>query len=335
MIEAFGFAQGSRTQLMTPLSKFRDWGLLLACNLIWGSQFVVYKLVERQVGPAVAALFAISCATMLLIPIVHGKNRRKKGVDKSYGMPVRDMWEFILIGIGGQVVAQLFVAWGVRLTLASNAALLGFSLPVSTALMAYLFLGERMTGVRWLSFGLAIAGVVVCSGISWGELSFGSRRFLLGNVMLFLAVNGGAFYNVYSKKLLRRYSPLEVLLYSYYVAVGFLLPIALYTEPQSFRHLTDFTLTFWVGIILLGVLEYFLAMVIFLSVLTRLDATQAGLMNYSIPFFGVLAASLVLHERLTKFMVLGGLLVLASTLLVTVYEQQSPPTTKPALAGKL
>jgi drug/metabolite transporter (DMT)-like permease len=28
----------------------------------------------------------------------------------------------------------------------------------------------------------------------------------------------------------------------------------------------------------------------------------------------------VLHERLTKFMVFGGLLVLASTLLVTIYE---------------
>jgi drug/metabolite transporter (DMT)-like permease len=105
--------------------------------------------------------------------------------------------------------------------------------------------------------------------------------------------------------------------------VVFLLPIALYTEPQSFRNIADLGPTVWVGIILLGVFQYFLAMVIFLTVLTRLDATQAGLMNYAIPFFGVLTASIVLHERLTKFMLLGGLLVLASTLLVTVYEQNS------------
>jgi drug/metabolite transporter (DMT)-like permease len=63
-------------------------------------------------------------------------------------------------------------------------------------------------------------------------------------------------------------------------------------------------------------------MVIFLNVLTRLDATQAGLSNYLIPFFGVLIAAAVLHERLTMFMVLGGVLVLASTLLVTVYEER-------------
>ena len=61
-------------------------------------------------------------------------------------------------------------------------------------------------------------------------------------------------------------------------------------------------------------------MLIFLSVLTRLDATQAGLSNYLISFFGLIVAFLVLHEHLTKFMIFGGLLVLASTLLVTTYE---------------
>src|SRR5215469_14998054 len=37
--------------------------------------------------------------------------------------------------------------------------------------------------------------------------------------------------------------------------------------------------------------------------------------------FGVVIAAIVLHERLTKFMIAGGILVLASTLLVTVYEE--------------
>jgi len=55
-------------------------------------------------------------------------------------------------------------------------------------------------------------------------------------------------------------------------------------------------------------------------VLSRLDATQAGLMNYLIPVFGLLLAVLILGERLTWAMILGGLLVLGSTLLITVYE---------------
>jgi drug/metabolite transporter (DMT)-like permease len=57
-------------------------------------------------------------------------------------------------------------------------------------------------------------------------------------------------------------------------------------------------------------------------VLARLDATQAGLCNYLIPVFGVVIAAVVLGERLSKFMVAGGMLVLASTLLITAYEER-------------
>jgi drug/metabolite transporter (DMT)-like permease len=256
---------------------------------------------------------------MLLITVLWREKRRHRG--NAGRFPTRDILEFILIGVFGQVVAQLFITWGVRWSLASNAALLMLTLPISTAVMAYFFLGEHMTPVRWVSFVLAIIGVLECSGIDWKELNFTGLRFLLGNLMIFLSVNGSAFYNAYSKKLLKRYSPLQVLLYSYYAVFAFLLPITLYAEPQGFANLPHYNTTVWTGLVLLTLFQYFLSMVIFLNVLTRLDATQAAVSNYLIPFFGVVIAAIVLHERLTRFMVAGGILVLASTLLVTVYEE--------------
>jgi drug/metabolite transporter (DMT)-like permease len=306
---------------LVSLARFRDWVLLLLCNLIWASQFVMVKLVQRQMGPVFATFFPMTLATMLLVPIVRYE-RQGESAGRRSRLPTRDILEFILIGVFGQVVAQLFITWGVRWSLASNAALLMLALPVSTAVMAYFFLGERMTPVRWISFALAIAGVLECSGINWKELNFTSGRFLLGNLMIFLSVNGSAFYNAYSKKLLTRYSPLRVLLYSYYAVFAFLLPITLRVEPQGFRNLPHYDGVVWLGLVTLALCQYFLSMVIFLNVLTRLDATQAGLCNYLIPFFGVVIAALILHERLTKFMIAGGVLVLASTLLVTVYEER-------------
>jgi drug/metabolite transporter (DMT)-like permease len=255
----------------------------------------------------------MAIATLLLIPIV----RRERGTAVRRG----DIWRFVWIGVAGQVVAQLFVTWGTRISLASNAALLSLALPVCTALMAYLILGERMTPVRWVSFALAIAGVLACSGVDWHELDFGSARYLAGNVMILASVNGSAFYNAYSKKLLVRYSPLQVLTYSYYAVMAFLLPITAYSEPDGFAQLPHFTLTVWIGLGILAIFQYFLSMVIFLNVLTRLDATQAAVSNYLIPFFGVVLAAVILGEKLTGFMIAGGVLVLASTLLVTTYEE--------------
>jgi len=298
------------------LDRVRDWGLLLACNLIWSSQFVLVKIVQEQMGPVAATFFPMTLATLMLLPIVW-RERSLKG-----RMPRRDVLEFILIGVFGQVVAQLFITWGVRFSLASNGALLMLALPVSTAVMAYFFLGERMSAVRWVSFALAIGGVIECSGVDWKELDLTSSKFFWGNVMIFLSVNGSAFYNVYSKKLLERYSPLRVLLYSYYAVFAVLLPITIYSEPGSFHDLPRFTTKVWIGLLLLALLQYFLSMVLFLNVLTRLDATQAGLSNYMIPFFGLIISAMVLGERLTTPMIVGGVLVLGSTLLITVYEER-------------
>ena len=299
-------------------ARARDWALLLACNFIWASQFVMVKLVQQSLGPVFATFFPMLIATLLLIPIVARENRAGRPCPCSK----RDVAQFIVLGVLGQVVAQLFITWGVQLSLASNAALISLTLPVSTAVMAYLILGERMTRLRLVSFALAIAGVLQCSGVDWKELNLASGEFLIGNAMVFLSVNGSAFYNTFSKRLLTRYSPLQVLLYSYFAVVAFMGPIAIYAEPASFLKVPSFPPVVWFGLLVLAVFQYLLSMVIFLKVLTRLDATQAALCNYLIPFFGLVIAAAVLGERLTPAMIAGGVLVLASTVMVTVYEDR-------------
>ena len=95
------------------------------------------------------------------------------------------------------------------------------------------------------------------------------------------------------------------------------------SEPATIWSMGSFDLKTWVGLAILAVFQYFLSMVIFLNVLTRLDATQAALSNYLIPFFGVLLAAVVLGERLTWYMVAGGMLVLLSTVIATVLDRSS------------
>jgi drug/metabolite transporter (DMT)-like permease len=281
------------------------------------------KLVFREMGPIFATFFPILIAMLILIPIVH-RERRKNPAARHGWMPWRDIGNFILIGVLGQVVAQLFITWGTGLSLASNAALLMLTLPISTCLMAHFFLGERMTPLRLVSFVLAILGVLASSGINPRELNFTDKRYFWGNLLIFLSVNGSAFYNVYSKKLLTRYTPLQVLLYSFYTVIVFMLPITLAIEPSGFANIPHFSSTAWIGLIGLAALVYVLAMVIFLRVLSRLDAMQVSIMNYLIPFLGVVIAWVVLGETLTLFMILGGILALGSTLLATVFDTATP-----------
>jgi drug/metabolite transporter (DMT)-like permease len=312
-------------------SKLVDWTLLIVCNLIWASQFVLAKLVQEQMGPIFATLLPMALATACLVPLVR-RQRSQRGTRPP--ISAADMLRFAVIGVFGQVLAQLGVTWGVRLAPASNAALLSLTLPIATAVIAFMLLGERMTLVRWVSFGLAVAGVLQCSGVEWNDLRFSSGGILAGNLLIMLGVLGSAFYNVYGKKLLHRYTPLEVLLYSYYAVLLCLIPLTLYLEPESLDIVGLFGPKVWLGVLLLAALQYFLSMILFLTVLTRLDAVQAGLSNYLIPVFGVVIAAIILGERLTARMAIGGLVVLGSTLLITVYEEHYVPRMAAAAARR-
>ena len=63
---------------------------------------------------------------------------------------------------------------------------------------------------------------------------------------------------------------------------------------------------------------------LFLKALKHLDAIQAALSNYLIAFFGLPIAAIWLGERLTVYAIAGGVLVLFSTLLITIWEDLRP-----------
>ncbi len=113
---------------MVDLQRLKDWALLILCNLIWASQFVMVKLVQREMGPVFATFFPMTLATVILFVVV--KSRRGEARPAlGARMPRRDVLDFLLIGVFGQVAAQLFITWGTGLSLASNAASRGEFLP--------------------------------------------------------------------------------------------------------------------------------------------------------------------------------------------------------------
>ncbi len=66
-------------------------------------------------------------------------------------------------------------------------------------------------------------------------------------------------------------------------------------------------------------------MILFLKALKNLDAIQAGLTNYLITFFGLPIAVICLGERMSFMAIIGGFLILGSTLLITLNNRKSNP----------
>jgi drug/metabolite transporter (DMT)-like permease len=296
-----------------------SWLLLFACNLMWALQFTCIKLVQDQVGSLVTVWGPMTLATIMLYPLVTMERRAGSG---NRIRRRKDAWLFLVLAVVGVFPGQVVVTWGTRMSLASNAALLALTLPVSTAILAVILLGEKMTPVRWISFAMAIVGVLMCSGLDFRGLNFG-KSYLLGNALVFLGTLGSAFYNSYGKKVLERYSPLEMLFYTYVAMFLVMTPLVLLKERGVVTEVPRFTAATWAGLLLLTFFHNYLSMVLFLKALKQLDAIQAALSNYLITFFGIPIAAVWLGERLRPATIVGGAVVLGSTLMVTLWDSKA------------
>jgi drug/metabolite transporter (DMT)-like permease len=188
--------------------------------------------------------------------------------------------------------------------------------------MAVLLLGERMTAVRWVSFGLAIGGVLMVSDIDWHSVEIFRGTYLVGNLLILTSCLGSAFYNTYSKKLLQTLNPVQLLVYSFLVAdLGLLLCMLLFERP-SISQLLSLGLSVWGSLLTIAIFSLSVSMLLFFWVIDKIDVTQASLSIYLLPVFGVLLSTVFVRERLTSQLVLGGLLVFLGTFLVTVYEER-------------
>jgi len=291
-----------------------SWALLFACNLMWSLQFTCIKLTQDQVGPYFTVWGPMLIAVILLAPFVLRDFKKE-------GKKIRDVLIFVQLAILGAFPAQVLITWGTQYSLASNSAILTLTLPVITALFAFFMLKEKMNRVRWLSFIIAITGVLLISTGDIKQLNF-SSKYAIGNILIFLAIVGNSYFNVGCKKVSSRYSEIEMVFYTYVVIVLLLTPLVICFERDVFARIPHFTGQTWIGLLLLTIFHNFLSMVLFFKALKVLDAMQVALSNYLITFFGLPIAMIWLGEKLGIQSLTGGALVLISTLLITVADSR-------------
>ena len=294
---------------------FIAWVVLLFCNLIWSFHFTSIKLTQDQVGPYFTVWAPMLLATIFLAPFVIKDFRKGK-------KKIKDILIFVQLGALGAFPSQVLMTYGTQYSLASNSAILVLALPVITAVFAFFILNEKMNRLRWISFGIAIVGVLLCSTDDIKNMDL-SSKYALGNLLIFLAIIGNGYYNVGCKKVAEQYTEMEMVFYTYLVLVIMLTPLVLYYEPEMFAKVPAFTAKTWLGMGSLTLFHNFLSMILFFKVLKYLDATQVALSNYMITFLGIPIAAIFLGESLKVPAIIGGILVLISTLILTIVDNRT------------
>jgi drug/metabolite transporter (DMT)-like permease len=301
---------------------FINVGWLVLMNLVWGGQFPVYKHAADYLSDSALSFYTFALAILMLLPFMLRERRaaRRTGhADPQQSLPF-DFKSFLMLG-AAILPPSIGLSWGIEHSSGSNGAILYLSVPILMLVLAVPLLGERLTWTRVATLLLALIGTYF---VSSDELLGGkfTTPTLLGNLAILAACLGSSFYNIYSKRVLERYTGIEVLVYSYTVAAVLCAVASLCLDARPFYDVARLPPSTWLAIAALGGIIWGVSMVLFLWLLKRVDVGQVSISLYLQAFFGVLLSALILGERLRATQIVGGVMVLVATILAESHERR-------------
>ena len=277
---------------------------LLVCVIVWALTFPVIKFLLGYFNPVSLSMFRYGIGALALLPFLLRDRRKMVSELKAIGIlfPI-----FALFTIPFPDLLQNF---GMRMmdreTVAPVTSILQPMSPVFTLILAALFLREKVTGRKVLGILMAFAGAIMLS--TGGDLKIGDANSL-GAFLILLSALSYAISGIIGKHILHDTSPEGVMIWGYVFGALFLFPVWAY-EPQVP------SLDAWglLALLFLSIGTLF-PYLLWYKVLEHNEVSAQTAFVFLIPLFGVLFSALLMGERLSPYLLMWGLLILAGVYL--------------------
>jgi len=283
----------------------RDIADLLLLAAIWGASFLFMRQGAAEFGPVALAFVRVAGAAALLVPLM--LLRGAGGAWRTHGVAIA--------GVGIVNSAFPFLLYAVSALVLSTALMSVFNATASIwgALIAWLWLKERLTPLRWLGLAIGLAGVV---GLSWGKADFRPGDHGVSAAVGVAACLGATLLyglggNV-SRRWLQGAAPLAVAAGSQAAAT-----LALAVPAAVWWPATNPGATAWAAALALSFLCTGLAYILFFRLIARTGTTTAMSVTFLIPAFALLWGFVALGEVPTGTMLVGCAVILLGTALAT------------------
>lgn len=230
---------------------------------------------------------------MALFIIIFSQNQLKNLIIKKYRLGL------ISTGLALTLNWLLFF-YAVKLTTIANAVLLTYTAPIFVALMAPIFLKEKLERATVISLIIAAVGIILI--VSPHKLSLAATS----SIGLLCALGSAITYAILviaSKFLVKHFHIAIYMFYQSLITTILLFPAAL----DSTLHIEAAA---WLILLVLGVIHTALAPGLYLSGLREVKAQQAGVLTYFDPLSAIILATIFLGEYPTIATIFGGILII-------------------------
>jgi len=282
---------------------------LVLLAFIWGYSWVASKEGLKYTDPFTFTAFRAGVAgviLLLLLPVFHRPLK-----------PKALAWTALLgllqtSGFAGLLIWALQTGGG-----AGKTSVLVYTMPFWLLLMAWLVLGERLVGLQWVAFVIALAGFVLI--LTPWQLR-GVKSTLLATAAGLCWAAGTVVVKIINKR-----HPVDLLSLTAWQMVLGAVPLviaAFLTSTRPTAWVAPFIFAVLYNIVIAGCVAW----VLWLFVLRVLPAGKTGLASLAVPVVAVGLAWIQLHEKPPLVEAIGMGLVVAALALQAFWEMawQSP-----------
>ncbi|RKP52175.1 DMT family transporter [Trinickia fusca] len=292
---------------------------LLVLAALWGASFLFIRVgvAEFGVAPLMALRVTIGSAFLLVMLITRGSPRAAFATLGKRAVPL------FIVGVLNSAAPFCLFAFA-ELTLSAGAtSVINATTPLWGALVAYVWLGDRLTALRTLGMALGFAGVVT---LVWDQVAsaHGALAPAPATTALAAAAAMGAalLYGIaanYTKRHLTGVDALTIATGSMLGSSLALVPFAIATWPAG--HISAYA---WGSVLGLGIACTGVAYLIYFHLLNVAGPARAMTVTFVVPVFGILWGAMFLHEQVSLVMLEGCSIVLVGTALATGVIKRIP-----------
>ncbi|WP_368493179.1 DMT family transporter [Geobacillus thermodenitrificans] len=278
------------------------YALLVGIMVAWGLNVTALKILVEHFSPVTLTALRIFTAGVVVLLFLWGIGRlRKVGWKEAKQIGLAAMFSV--------VAHHFFLAVGLTRTTAVNAGLVLGMVPLVTALLAMVFLGQRPTMFRLLGIALGFFGVmfVVANG------NGGLGHLSVGDVYVFLAVlaQGISFIMIKKATVDARVMTGWMLIFGSL----WLFVLGLVLEPRGLSSLKEGTPLLWTIFLASAVVATALGHMFYNQAVQHLGPAESAVFINLNPFFSLLGAHWLLDEPVSWAQGLGFVLIVAGVVL--------------------
>jgi drug/metabolite transporter (DMT)-like permease len=281
--------------------KGADLAELIALAAVWGASFLFMRLGAAEFGPVPLAALRVIGATLCLLPLLRAR---------GHGPVLRAHWRPIfVVGITNSALPFLCYSYAALSITAGLSSIFNAATPLFGAVIAWLWLKDRLTPSRIAGLAIGFAGVL---WLAWDKASFkpGGSGWAVAACLAATFLYG--LSASFTKRHLAGVAPLAVATGSQLSAALALALPAWWWWPAAAPSATA-----WAAAAALAVLCTALAYVMFFRLIAHIGPANTIAVTFLIPLFAVLWGWLLLAEGVTAAMAFGCATILLGTGLAT------------------